>query len=51
VSLGDMAARHPWAALACSFITLAAWVRQLPFWLLKSRVVAEYLQSRHLNVL
>jgi DNA invertase Pin-like site-specific DNA recombinase len=26
-------------------------VRQLPFWLLNSRVVTEYLQSGHLNVL
>jgi hypothetical protein len=46
-----MAARYPCAAVACSFITLAAWVRQLPFWLLKSRVVTEYLQSGHLNML
>jgi len=51
VPLGDMAARYPCAAVACSFITLAAWVRQLPFWLLNSRVVTEYLQSGHLNVL
>jgi hypothetical protein len=36
--------------MACSFIALAAWVRQLPFWLLKSRVVTEYLQSGHLNM-
>jgi hypothetical protein len=42
---------QPWAAVACSFIALAAWVRQLPFWLLKSRVVTECLQRRHLNVL
>jgi hypothetical protein len=33
-----------------SFIALAAWVRQLPFWLLKSRVVTEHLQSGHLNM-
>ena len=41
----------PCAAAACSFIALAAWVRQLPFWLLKSRVVTECLQIGHLNVL
>jgi hypothetical protein len=39
------------AAVACSFIVLAAWVRQLPFRLLKSRVVTERLQSRHENTL
>jgi hypothetical protein len=39
------------AATACSFIVLAAWVRQLPFWLLNSRVVTECLHRRHLNVL
>jgi hypothetical protein len=37
-------------AVACSFIALAAWVRQLPFWLLNSCVVTECLQSGHLNV-
>jgi hypothetical protein len=37
--------------LACSFIALAAWVRQLPFRLLKSRVVMECLQSRSAAVL
>jgi len=42
---------RPWAALACSFIALAAWVRQLPFWLLNSRAVTECLQSGQLNVL
>jgi hypothetical protein len=36
--------------MACSFIALAAWVRQLPFWLLKSRVVTECLQSGQLNL-
>jgi hypothetical protein len=30
---------------------LAACVRQLPIWLLNSRVVTEYLQSGQLNVL
>jgi hypothetical protein len=40
----------PCAALAWSFITLAAWVRQLPFWLLNSCVLTECLQSGHLNV-
>jgi hypothetical protein len=39
------------AAVACSFIVFAAWVRQLPFRLLNSRVVTECLHSRHLNVL
>ena len=39
------------AAVACSFIALAAWVRQLPFSLLNSRVVTECLQIGHLNVL
>ena len=39
------------AAVACSFIALAAWVRQLPFWLLNSRVVTECGQTMHLNVL
>jgi|HubBroStandDraft_6_1064221.scaffolds.fasta_scaffold543395_1 hypothetical protein len=38
------------ASAACSFIALAAWVRQFPFWLLKSRVVTECLQSGHLKV-
>jgi hypothetical protein len=37
--------------VACSFIALAAWVRQLPFSLLNSRVVTEWSQSGHLNVL
>jgi len=37
--------------VACSFITLAACVRQLPFRLLNSRVVTECLQSTHLNML
>jgi hypothetical protein len=46
-----MGLAQPCAAVACSFIALAAWVRQLPFWLLNSRVVTEYLQIRHLNVL
>jgi hypothetical protein len=32
-------------------IALAAWVRQLPLWLLKSLVVTECLQSGHLKVL
>jgi hypothetical protein len=36
--------------VACSFIALAAWVRQFPFWLLNSRVVTECLQTGHLNV-
>jgi hypothetical protein len=42
---------RPCAVVACSFIALAAWVRQLPFWLLNSCVVTEYLQSGHVNVL
>jgi hypothetical protein len=42
---------QPCAAVAHSFIVLAAWVRQLPFKLLKSRVVTERLQSRHENTL
>jgi hypothetical protein len=41
---------QPCAAVACSFIALAAWLRQLPFWLLNSRVVTECLQRTHLNV-
>jgi hypothetical protein len=45
-----MGAGQPCAAVACSFIALAARVRQLPFWLLKSRVVTVCLQSGHLNV-
>jgi hypothetical protein len=45
-----MGAGRPCAAAACSFIALAAWVRQLPFWLLKSRAVTECLQRGHLNV-
>jgi hypothetical protein len=48
---GDIADRYPCAASACSFIILAACVRQLPFRLLKSRVVTECLQRTHLNVL
>jgi hypothetical protein len=49
---GDIGmARRPCAAVACWFIALAAWVRQLPFWLLNSCVVTECLQSGHLNVL
>jgi hypothetical protein len=47
---GEMGMGRPCTAVACSFIALAAWVRQLPFWLLKSRVVTELLQSGHLNV-
>jgi hypothetical protein len=42
---------RPCVAAACSFIAFAAWVRQLPLWLLKSRVVTECLHSGHLNVL
>jgi hypothetical protein len=38
------------AAAACSFIALAAWVRQFPSWLLNSRVVTECLQSGQLKV-
>jgi hypothetical protein len=41
----------PWAAAAWSFIVLAACVRQLPIWLLNSRVVTEYLQRGQLKVL
>ena len=48
-SRGDTGLGRPCAAVACSFIALAAWVRQLPFWLLKSREVTECLQSGHLN--
>ena len=47
---GEMAGGQQCAAVAWSFIALAAWVRQLPFWLLKSRVVTEYLQRGHLNI-
>ena len=50
-SRGDMGMGRPCAAVACSFIALAAWVRQLPFWLLNSRVLTECLQSGHSNVL
>jgi hypothetical protein len=39
------------SAWACSFIALAAWVRQLPFSLLKSCVVTECLQTGHWKVL
>jgi hypothetical protein len=45
-----MGAGRPCATVACSFIALAAWVRQLPFWLLNSRVVTECLQTRQLNL-
>jgi len=45
-----MGVGRPWAAEACSFIALAAWVRQLPFWLLNSCVVTECLQRGHLKV-
>ena len=51
MSRGELANRYRCADAACSFITLAAWVRQLPFWLLNSRVVTEYLHSGHLNAL
>lgn len=51
LSCGDMGFRPPCAAAACSFIALAAWVRELPFWLLNSRVVTECWQRMHLNVL
>ena len=44
-----MSEGRPCVAVACSFIALAAWVRQLPPWLVKSRVVTEYLQSGHLK--
>ena len=37
-------------SLACMFIALAAWVRRLPFWLLNSCVVTEYLQCGQVNV-
>ena len=50
-SCGDMGMGRLCAAVACSFIAFAAWVRQLPFRLLNSRVVTECLHSRHLNVL
>jgi hypothetical protein len=36
--------------VACSFIALAACVRQLPFWLLNFSVVTECSQSGHLKV-
>jgi len=42
---------RPCSAVACSFIALAAWVRQLPFSLLNSRVVTQCLQTGHLNAL
>lgn len=32
-------------------MTRAAWVRRLPFWLLKSRIVTEYLQRAQVNVM
>jgi hypothetical protein len=37
-------------AVACSFITAAAWVRRLPVVLLKSTVLTLYLQKGHLNL-
>jgi hypothetical protein len=40
----------PCAAVPCSFIALAACVRQLPFWLLNSSVVTKCSQSGHLKV-
>jgi hypothetical protein len=40
----------PCATVECSFISLAACVRQLPFWLLNPRVVMECLQSGQLNL-
>ena len=49
-SCGDTGMGQPCATVAWSFIALAAWVRQLPFWLLKSRVVTECLQSGQLNL-
>jgi hypothetical protein len=42
---------QPCATVACSFIDFAAWVRQFPFSLLKSRVVTEYLHMGHLKML
>jgi hypothetical protein len=36
-------------AVACSFITAAAWVRRLPVVLLKFIVLTLYLQKGHLN--
>ncbi len=48
---GNRGMGRPCVAAACSFIAFAAWVRQLPLWLLKSRVVTECLHSGHLNVL
>jgi len=42
---------RPCAAAACSFIAFAAWVRQLPFRLLKSCVVTKCLHSGQLNML
>jgi hypothetical protein len=50
VSRGDMGKGRPCAAVACSFIALAAWVRRLPFWLLNSNMVTECLQRWHVNV-
>jgi len=41
---------QPCANVACSFIALAAWARQLPFRLPNSRVVTECLQSGQLNL-
>jgi hypothetical protein len=49
-SRGDLSiVRRSCSAVACWFIAFAAWVRQLPFRLLNSCVVTEYLQSGHLN--
>jgi hypothetical protein len=48
-SCDDTGVGTPCAALACSFIAIAAWVRQLPFSLLNSRVVTKCLQSAQLN--
>jgi hypothetical protein len=45
-----MGTGRPCSVLACSFIALAAWVRQFPFSLLKSRVLTECLQNGHLNL-
>jgi len=45
-----MGVGQPCAAVACSFIALAAWVRHLQFSPLKSIVVTEWLQSEHSNL-
>jgi hypothetical protein len=47
----EMAMGRLCSAVACSFIALAAWVRQLPFSLLNSCVVTECLQTGHLKML